>query len=144
MWFKEAQLLLWLIEEHDNWFLQMLCCDLVAYLRARGNIFEILLQHDRFCVWTDEVNLKTADLEKEKTARQSVSHFSAWGPRSPGAMKCATMEIQMMWPRQTYFTCVSPYNPTQSQLSQVISFLCREIKQPSNCRKPKNTNLFSS
>lgn len=82
MWLKEAQLLLWLIAEYDNWFLQMLCCALVAYLRARGNIFEILLQHDRFCVWTDEVNLKTADLEKEKTARQSLQRLRtsvSWG-----------------------------------------------------------------
>lgn len=53
----------------------MLCCDLVAYLRTRGNIFEILLQHDRFSVWTDEVNLKTANLEKEKTVRQSLQRL---------------------------------------------------------------------
>lgn len=73
MWFKETQLSLWLTVEHDNWFLQMLCRDLVAYLRTRGNIFEILLQHDRFSVWTDEVDLKTADLEKEKIAHQVTS-----------------------------------------------------------------------
>lgn len=66
---------MWLTVEHDNWFLQMLCHDLVAYLGTRGNIFEILLQHHRFSVWTDEVDLKTADLEKEKTVHQSLQRL---------------------------------------------------------------------
>lgn len=38
-----------------------------AYLRTRGDIFKILFKHNRFGVWTDEVNFKPSNLRGRKT-----------------------------------------------------------------------------